>query len=71
MDRGRSACQDSEGLWASVEVLLRTEGDEEDRNEALEAAKAMLDADGFPADLLEERADFTKVLFFFLPRPYP
>ena len=52
-------------------MLLRTEGDEEDRNEALEAAKAVLDADGFPADLLEERADFTKVLFFFLPRPYP
>ena len=39
-----------------MEVLLRTEGDEEDRREALEAAKAMLEAEGFSAALLEDQS---------------
>ena len=40
-------------MWASSEVLLRTEGDEEERREAVEAAKALLEAEGFPDHLLQ------------------
>lgn len=46
--------EDAENAWASIEVLLCTEGDEEDRREALDAAKAMLEAEGFPPHLLED-----------------
>lgn len=40
-------------------MLLRTEGDEQDRCEALEAAKAMLEAEGFPEGLLQDHESMT------------
>ena len=55
--------EDSETAWASTEVLLRTEGDEQDRCEALEAAKAMLEAEGFPEGLLQDHESMTDDLW--------
>lgn len=47
--------QEADAAWASTEVLLRTEGDEEERRDAVEAAKALLEAEGFPDHLLQAR----------------
>ena len=49
-----SRCQDAEAAFATAEVLLRTEGDAHEQEEALVAAKAFLEGEGMPEEVLED-----------------